>query len=109
MTVESVEKRDRRTARMRRELAAYRRSLGFFEPCEALSQMYGLQATWSAVRRLATELIGWPVSDVMLAWQIVYFVRDLPDGKKRLKAATEAALTRWEADAMTPTALEQAP
>ncbi len=96
MTIETVEKRDRRLVRERRKIADFRHALQFFTPYEALRHMRGMYATWDAVRRVAGALLGTPVKDVFLAWQIVKYVGDLPDGKKRLKAATDEALAWWE-------------
>lgn len=98
MTVESAEKRDHRLARERRHLAAYQHALRFFEPYEALRQTFGMYATWDAVRRVASEVMNYPVKDVGLAWQIARFVRDLPDGKKRLRTAADDAVRQWESE-----------
>ncbi|MDZ4250927.1 MAG: hypothetical protein U0990_12700 [Candidatus Nanopelagicales bacterium] len=91
----SVDRRERRRARQRRELAAFRHALRFFEPVEALRNTFGFQATWNAVRRVAAALIGTEVKDVFVAWQIVYFARDISGGKRRLKAATNCAVEQW--------------
>ena len=96
MTIESIEKRTRRLDRNRREIAQFRQALKHFPANEALSQIYGLQATWDAVRRVATVLIGTPVRDVGVAWGIVGFVENLVDGRHRLRWAVEEALLRWQ-------------
>lgn len=102
MTVPAAtrEQHEQRQKTMRREIAAFRHALGFFEVKEALHQTRGFRATWHAVRRVATALLGWPaIRDVPTAWGVVYYVSDLPDGKERLKAAAEAALSEWEREA----------
>ena len=96
--IETVEKRQRRIVRERRKLAAFRHALRFFSPVEALKNTYGLSATWDSVRRVASALLSYPVKDIGLAWQIVYYIRHLPDGAERLEAATNEVLAQWKSE-----------
>lgn len=57
-----------------------------------------LPATWAAVRRVAGEVIGFPVESVQVAWALLYFTSRLPDGETRLAAAVRAARDRWAGD-----------
>ena len=99
MSIELIEKRQRRLIRQRRELADFRHALRYLkDPVEALKWTVGLFATWHAVRRVASTLIAWPVQDVPTAWAIVYYVRGLPDGNKRLKEAVVEVVARWESE-----------
>lgn len=97
--MESVEKRERRLKRERNKLAAFRHALRFFEPAAALRNIRGLTATWDAVRRVSSCLLGVEVRDVFVAWAIVSYVKALPDGQKRLRHATDLALQFWAAAA----------
>ena len=98
---QTVTKRERRMARERRNLRAFKHTLGYLhDPIEALSHTVGVTATWDAVRRIAAVLIHHEVRDIMLAWQIVFYVKNLPDGTERLKNATDAALAEWERECM---------
>ena len=85
MTVETAEQRARHLVRERNKLAAFRHALQFYEPYEALQHTRGVGATWDAVRRLAGALMKAEVKDVALAWQIVRYVKKLPDGDTRSK------------------------
>ena len=78
--IESVERRARRQAKTRREIADFRHALRFFAPYQALRWIRGMYATWHAVRRVAEELIQADCPDVMTAWGICRFVDNLPDG-----------------------------
>lgn len=104
--IETVEKRQRRMKRMQRELdlVSHKWSLGIVDPAEALHWVASFPAVWNGVRRLAGCAIGWHVTDVMLAWQIVGFIKKLPDGKERLKAAANDAVAQWqrEIDELAP-------
>lgn len=105
MKLETVEQRQRRIKRMQTELdlVKYKWSFGG-DPVDALHWVPNLTATWHGVQRLAGCAVGWYVTDVMLAWQVVGFIKTLPDGKKRLNAAAEEALAQWqrEIDALAP-------
>lgn len=94
--IESVDKRARRAKRMQNDLARFQHALRFFGTYEALSHTVGFRAVWDAVRRVATDLIGWWVADVGTAWGIVGYVNKLPDGAERLKMATDVAVQRWQ-------------
>ena len=93
-----IDTEQRRLVRRRRNLAAFRHALKFFEPISALGHTVGFYATLDAVRRVASTLIQCYVKDVEVAWQIVYYVRNLPDGSVRLQAAVDQALSQWELD-----------
>lgn len=103
MTVESVERRDRRLKRERMKVQRFRRSVEHYRqypPIEPdVFSVASFTASWDAVRRAASELIQTDVRDVMVAWQIVHFVHKLPDGKKRLQTAVDDALAKWEMEA----------
>lgn len=97
MTVESVDKRERRRVRSERHLNAFKKSVRIFDqPYEALRHVYGIYATWDAVKWVASVELGYWVQDVTLAWQFVAYVKALPDGDERLRAAIEEAVKRWE-------------
>lgn len=101
--IESVDKRERRRQREQQKIASFKHALKYMsdlsDPWEALKWTYGLYATWDAVRRIASVEMGMWVKDVRLAWSIVDYVKALPDGKKRLLAATTEAVRRWEEEA----------
>ena len=99
ITVESVERRERRLGRQRRHLAAFQHALEFFPPIDALRYIRGSLATWDSVRWVASMLITYPVRDVTVAWAIVYFVKSLPDGEERIRKATDEAVAEWEREA----------
>ena len=98
MTVESVEKRERRLKRERNKLERFRHATKFLGN-DGLHHIVGFTTTWDAVRRVAGCAIGvgW-VQDVPTAWAIVSFVEKLPDGPERLRKATEEAIRCWEED-----------
>ncbi len=100
MSVESVEKRERRQKREQRKLERFRRSVAHYRQYPPVKPdvctLPSLTATWDAVRRVAAEIIQWHCPDVGTAWGIVGFVDKLPDGKKRLQDAVDAALAKWE-------------
>lgn len=102
MTLELAEKKARRVERSQRHLARFKHALTYMDTTVALNHILGFQATWESVRRVAAEVIAWPVQDVTVAWQIVYFVKALPDGHIRLKAAFDGAIARWEAELVEP-------
>ncbi len=103
MSVEAVEKRDRRVKRRQLKVARFRRSVEHYRKYPPIHpdvcSLASLTATWDAVRRVAAEIIQWHCPDVGTAWGIVRFVDKLPDGKKRLQAAVDAALAKWEQEA----------
>ena len=88
--------RSRRLRLMQSNLRQYQHALNFFAPYPALSQTFGLQATWEAVRRLASTLLRYKVRDVRLAWRVVDFVKVLPDGPERLKEAADEVVETWQ-------------
>ena len=96
--IESVERRERRLERSRKRFVRFEhayRAMGTY----CLHYIVGSEAVWDAVRRVATEILVWPtVQDVATAWGIVHYVKGLPDGEKRLKAALESAMAKWEAE-----------
>lgn len=109
MTVrlEDVAKRERRWKREARMLAQFERSKRHYDGFTYRSDIcrcYSLPATWSAARRVATEVIRWPVDDVRVAWGILAFVDKLPDRDAHLRAAVERATAQWhtEIEALAP-------
>ena len=90
---------DRKLTQASRNLAAFKvAATAFDSPLEALRHTRGFQAVWDAVKRVAGALLGYRVYDIGPAWMIVYYVNTLPDGPARLKAATNTAIERWEAE-----------
>jgi predicted component of type VI protein secretion system len=96
MTVETIEKRERRLKLERNKFRRTQHALRYMEPPTAFSHILGFTSTWDAVRRVAEALIRCPVKDVMVAWQIIYYVHNLADGKERLRVATDEAMALWE-------------
>lgn len=64
---------------------------------DALHWTFGIQATWEAVRRVASEVINAEVTDVSLAWAIVRHEAEV-GGEEALRTSIALALVRWRAE-----------
>ena len=103
MTIMTVERRDRMTARRRIRYAQFKTKLYWYghEPyTHQVCVLGGIEATWEAVRRVAGAILGQPLGQIPVptAWALLAFVEDLPDGGKRLRVAAQTALAQWASE-----------
>lgn len=100
VSVESVDKRERRLKRSRQRLAAFEHSFKFLG-ADCLRYIVGIEATWESVRRVSEAILGREVRDIPAAWAVVEFVRSLPDGGVRLEKAMAIAIEKWSLEIET--------
>ena len=59
-----------------------------------LHECYGITTSWEAAKRVATEILLFPVTDVQLAWHIIWREKRAR-GEESLTEFIEAALVLW--------------